>query len=93
METVRCQGGGAFATPWPFVGIALLSILSSPITFGLSLLLGIGVGVVGALGGALSRSERGWSRGARTLVAGFALLAGPAAYLVLAVIVALVESA
>jgi hypothetical protein len=90
METTETQNRGAFASPWPYTAIALLSIVTSPMTFGFTLLLGITVGMFGALGHVLSRTESGRARGAHVLIAGLSILAGPAAYLVLAVIVALV---
>lgn len=92
METSRSQHHGAFSTPWPYLGISFLSILSSPITFGSTLLLGIVVGVAGVFWGALSRNEGGRARGLHILIAGISLLAGPAAYLALAVVVAIVDS-
>jgi hypothetical protein len=82
--TTLGQRRGAFATPWPYLVIALLSALSTPLTFGLTLFLGVTVGVIGSIRGALSKDERGRIQGVRILLLGLALLVGPLTYLILA---------
>jgi hypothetical protein len=56
------QRQGAFSTPWPYVCVALISALTCVVTFSLTLFLGIIVGFVGSVRGAVSRTERGASK-------------------------------
>jgi hypothetical protein len=83
MDTIRSQRRGAFATPWPYAGVALVSVLTSPLLFGATLFLGIIVGMVGALRGAFSKSEPGRIQGVHIFFVGITFLAGPGAYLIL----------
>jgi hypothetical protein len=75
---------------WAYVVIALVSVLTSPITVIFALLVGMAVGIVGACRGAASRTEQETLRGVRVLLYGLAILAGPTLYLSLAVAVRLV---
>jgi hypothetical protein len=84
MRTVPRQRRWTFDTPAPYVGIALLSLLSSLAVFVLTLLLGIIIGTIGSLRGALSTDEPGRIQGVHILFAGLALLVGPSLYLLLA---------
>ena len=84
MGTTLRQGRGAFDTPWPYVGIAVFSALSSLLMFGPTMFLGLMVGIVGSCRGALSKHERGRIQGVHILFAGLAFLTGPLAYFLLA---------
>jgi hypothetical protein len=70
MDTIRSRHRGAFATPWPYAGIALVSVLTSPLLSGASLFLGILVGMVGTLRGAFSKSEPGRLQGVHIFFVG-----------------------
>ena len=77
------------AERWSYGVIAVVSVLTAPLTAITFLFVGIVVGVVGAGWGAASRSEHGQRRGVRVLLTGLALLVGPVLYLLLAVAVRL----
>jgi hypothetical protein len=70
--------------------VAVVSIVTSPLTVIFALALGLLVGIVGAVMGAASRTQRGRLRGTRVLLYGLATLAGPLLYLALAVFVKLI---
>jgi hypothetical protein len=76
---------------WVCALIAVVSVLTSPITAIMALVGGGTLALVGASWGASSRSDRGRLRGVRVLLYGLAILAGPFVYLTLAVIVRLAE--
>ena len=80
------ERAGALRRPWPYLAAAGFSLITAPVLFSLSLVLGLAIGMAGAVIGAASKHNEGVARGGRVLGLGLAFLVGPAIYIGLAVV-------
>ena len=69
---------------WPYLCVALVSVLTVPLVFGMLLFVGLALVFGGGVVGAVTGHGPAFERAVRVLIFGCALLVGPAGYLLLA---------